>query len=267
MVTVLNIQTFVYVLYISHKNQITTMMLTSVKLIQLTMATLIVCFCSAFNHRSSSFIYSKKRLKPLRSSTSNNEPKIKLPILQVYNQKELVSEFIVGNDFEGSMSKFQSFISSYSKEMLAQSNGEKLNYMSWPIENVYAESTLDAFLSMDRLVVLKIYRDQCKQCQKLEPIYFDFAKSQEMSHFRWIQADVENLPLFKSKLKTRLSGNSDNSGKDCETCCNTGFVSCNNCKNSGIVARGTLTVICPVCMGTSFTIYFHEKQGNIIISF
>lgn len=162
-----------------------------------------------------------------------------------------MTEFIIGNDVEGALVKLQAFISSYSKETFSQFDGVDLKYMSWPIENVYSEQSLDAYLSLDTFVILKLFRNNCKQCIKFEPIFYEYAKDSSMRHFRWVQADVDNVPTYVTNLKARLSGkaNTGEAGKYCETCSSTGFISCISCKNSGVVARGELTLICPDCLG------------------
>ena len=179
---------------------------------------------------------------------------IRLPIVQVYEKNELIAEFIIGNEFKTSVIKFQSFMNSYGKDSRGRLGTMDLTYQSWPIDNAYSESLIRAFTALDTIVALKIFRDQCEHCKLLEPIFYDMAKSAEFSHIRFIQANIDNIPVFKADMKMRLSGkqiseDSRTRNEICETCANSGYVVCTSCEGAGTVERGVNVLFCAECMG------------------
>jgi len=186
--------------------------------------------------------------------------KIKLPIVQILEGPgNLRAEFICGNDIDSSVSKLQAYLTSLSRS--SWSSGS-----SGYISNIYSESQLKEELSSapsDSLTVLKIFRDGCKKCVKMEPLFYELSKEETFSSFRWLQVQAEYIPEYVADLKTRLSGvtasasgadssatESGGNGKvDCAVCSNSGFVPCSECSGSGLVTRGVNTLFCAACGG------------------
>ena len=196
---------------------------------------------------------SERVATPLWSSSG---PQICLPIIQVYENNVLLSEFFIGNDPEGSLQKFRAFMSSFSRDSKDRlqiiKDTPTLKYISYPIENAYTEHMISSFTASDPIVVLKLYRSQCKRCQQLEPVFRDIATTDLHSHIRFIQGNIDDMPGFKLTLKQRLSGKDNNIGDvvtSCGTCGNSGTVSCVTCSGNGIVRRGKNFLMCPTCTG------------------
>ena len=185
---------------------------------------------------------------------SDFKSNVKLPIVQVYENQELVGEFFFGGDYESSISKLNAFLSPFKSAMYDESSSSKLEYISWPVDNVYSDVLLQKYVSSERYVAVKMYRSQCQICQKFDSTYQDLAKSPYFAHIRWLQGDLDSLQDTKKNLITRLSGktskNSDNNfDEDCLTCQNNGFVTCSGCGGVGHVMKGEVAVICSQCLG------------------
>jgi thiol-disulfide isomerase/thioredoxin len=224
----------------------------------------------------------------------NNDNRIKLPIIQIFDYDEslsgvengihsyLVAEFICGNDIASSIDRFKSFIFTKDKELKQNidfnqnTEKSKYQYIQWPIENIYSDEALRDEVSMKDSSrrgpkVIKLYRDGCKKCMILEPVYYEMAK--ELINFHWFQVNADYIPLHVNALKERLSGAitagskiSSLSGDEiknkmtCDNCKDTpGFIACMECNGSGIVARliegsssdldNKIYVPCPTCTG------------------
>jgi hypothetical protein len=201
-------------------------------------------FVRNINHKCKPF----KSVHILFGSEKREESSTKLPILQLYEDRELVAEFICGVDYDASLSKIKAFLSQYRNyEAL-----DAMSYTSCPVDNVYSENLLEDYLRVQKLVVLKIYRNQCKFCQIFDPVFCDLAKDPLFNHIRWLQLDVDALPKFKSELTKRLSGKTAEESdltSDCITCGNSGFVVCSSCKSLGFIQKSDVAIICPNCLG------------------
>ena len=130
--------------------------------------------------------------------------KIKLPIVQLISEKqELVGEFICGNDLQGSLSKLKATLSS----LAAASPPGPNDKCEWYVSNVYSDDQLvDLQLRGNKLIVLKIYRDGCKKCTAMEPSFIEFSETIKSPRFKWLQAEVANIPNYTEELKRRLKG-------------------------------------------------------------
>ena len=190
---------------------------------------------------------------------------LKLPIVQLYKYEELVAEIICGVDYNTAISKLNALLSQYKNDSSIQS----LEYISWPVDNLYSETSLVKYLSSERYTALKLYRTQCQMCQKFDSTFQGFARSSLYSHIRWLQADVDSLPDLKEELISRLSGqsktmnviSSSSDKDDCVECANTGFLNCPICVGVGHLMKGQIAVFCPECLGNKellLATYKHE---------
>lgn len=185
-------------------------------------------------------------------------PKIKLPIVQVLEEGgKLKAEFICGNDVDSSMVKLKAYLSSLVKSSSPSSSATSSSSSGY-ISNIYSESQLMSELSSlpsNKLIVLKIFRQGCKKCVKMEPMFHELSQDSQLSSFTWIQVQAEYIPDYIGMLKSRLSGatsraiDNEANGIDCSTCKNTGFVSCTQCQGTGTLVRGENTIFCSSCGG------------------
>ena len=184
-------------------------------------------------------------------SDSSNSDSINLPIVQVYQYNDLNSEFIFGKDFELSLKKLNYYLSSLSEKVLSIDDLIVQEYITPPFDNIYDDNSINSTLSLNSIVIIKLYRDHCRKCQNLEPIFHELSLKPKMKNFKWTQANIDHIPLFKNKLLQRLSGKEspENSQFVCSKCQNSGFVECLNCKSTGLVSRNELHIICPSCLG------------------
>lgn len=127
--------------------------------------------------------------------------KIKLPIVQFIDEKqELVGEFVCGNDLSGSIDKMRATLTSLSKTGPGGGSG-------CSVDNVYSDEQLtDILLRGESFIILKLYRDGCKKCSALEPVFVEMAGKSTNPRFRWLQAEVTNIPAHTAALKLRLKG-------------------------------------------------------------
>ena len=142
---------------------------------------------------------------------SESSKKIKLPIIQAYNQKEMAAEFICGNDIPGSLIKFRAYLKSLHDESAAL--GEASGAY---ISNIYSDDQLASEIADDARVVkfIKLYRDGCKKCAEVDSTYYDLANEfSGNSQLLWYQAEVANIPNHIANVKARLTGGT-NSSKD-----------------------------------------------------
>ena len=170
---------------------------------------LLVPLDDAFRVVGGGSLSARRRLCPLRSGGSSGSSeeagnKIKLPIVQLLDEKqELVGEFICGNDLQGALSKLRATLSS----LAAASPPSPTDICERYVSNVYSDEQLtDLLESGNKLLVLKVYRDGCKKCAAMEPTYLEFAESFVSPRFKWLQAEVSNIPEHTAALKLRLKG-------------------------------------------------------------
>ena len=209
------------------------------------------CFLCLF---FSTFAFSFLRLDRLQSvgrnlhvlaGTTNEKGniKIRLPIVQIYQDGALSGEFIYDNsttilDFYGKLLSSIKTLQPH-HDSKAGSSG---------VTNVYDESQLSTEISSGNPIIFKLYRGGCKKCKEFEPLYVDL--SENFNLLQWFQGDADYLPTFVERLKTRLLGASVTTISDCSVCSNTGFVQCKECMGKGLVTRGELTILCSRCVGT-----------------
>ena len=202
-----------------------------------------LCLHSFYSHRSLQ--------RPLRLLKMSEESQIKLPIVQIFSNGTLSSEFICGNDLETSIQKIKSVLSS-----------SKAAPGSSYISNIYSDSMLKSAIesiSADKVIV-KIYRDGCKKCIKLEPDFYSLS-GQYTSGFQWYQAKAEDIPEHTNSIKARLRGlapvvpiNSEStittsSIENCIDCKGTGAIPCSACQGVGFTMQGSYGVTCSTCGG------------------
>lgn len=134
---------------------------------------------------------------------TEEQGKIKLPIVQCYDEKrEMLGEFVCGNDLSGSIDKIRATLAALSRDSPTDGAGRG-------VDNVYSDEQLsDILLRGESLLMLKIYREGCKKCTVLEPVFADMAAKSTNARIRWLQADVANIPLHTAALKLRLKGGS-----------------------------------------------------------
>jgi len=174
----------------------------------LLLALLLVPLDDAFRVVGGGSLSARRRLRPLQSGGSGSSEeagnKIKLPIVQLLDEKqELVGEFICGNDLQGALSKLRATLSS----LAAASPPSPSDICERYVSNVYSDEQLtDLLESGNKLLVLKVYRDGCKKCAAMEPTYLEFAESFVSPRFKWLQAEVSNIPEHTAAIKLRLKG-------------------------------------------------------------
>ena len=132
--------------------------------------------------------------------------------------------------------------------------GTSPNDVTSVVQNVYSDDQLTrAIGATDGVVVLKLFRDGCKKCAKLEPVYEELAQTPAYAHFQWLQAEVVNVGGHTKRLKERLLGlQPEATAEDIESCaaCNsTGFITCPDCQGTGYVKKGTVAAYCSTCVG------------------
>ena len=183
--------------------------------------------------------------------SSSTSSMVKLPILQLFKKNELVGEFICGNDLATSIDRFKATLPTLQTKGSPPSEGASL-------QTVYSDDQLERTISStEEPVILKLYRDGCKKCAKLEPVYEELSRAPEYANFQWLQAEVSNVATHTKNLKERLLGLKPTSFgdaataviEDCVTCNSTGFVGCPECRGAGYIQRGEVAVFCPTCVG------------------
>ena len=204
---------------------------------------------------------------------------VKLPILQIFQASELVGEFICGNDLQTNIDKFKATLPTIAKRAEAgtgtgaaspiiissSSSSSSSSNVAAPtvtpptdgasvVQNVYSDDQLQrAVDATDGVVVLKLFRDGCKKCAILEPVYEELAQAPAYAHFQWLQAEVVNVGVHTKRLKERLLGlQPDATSEDidaCAACNSTGFNTCPDCQGTGYVKKGDLAAFCSTCVG------------------
>jgi hypothetical protein len=172
----------------------------------------------------------------------------KLPIVEVYYNNEMTSEFVFGNDLKPTIEKFTFFVEEL-KAKYPQSKESKF------IQNVYSDGQLkDIITSSDEnnINIVKYFRMGCKKCMNFAPVYEKLALENSASSWNWYDVDISMVPEYLKELRQRLLGQSptkENVISNCDMCSNTGFVPCKECNGSGKISRGQYVVICPTCVG------------------
>ena len=177
----------------------------------------------------------------LAMQVAGQQEAIKLPIIQIYQHGEMRCEFICGNNVEESIKRLKATLSGLA---VPASSSD----VSPSVMNIYSDSQLVSEINENRgytTAVLKIFRHGCKKCHQIEPIYNSMATD---SSYKWLQAEVENIPDYVVDLKKRLR-NETKKVEDCVTCANTGFISCSACDSTGVLQKGTTAVYCSNCTG------------------
>lgn len=133
--------------------------------------------------------------------TNKETPIIKLPIVQIIGKNELLGEIICGNDLKDCVVKLKATLEAMDKR--SDHTDETAGY----IQNLYTDSMLTDAMNEDpnAIVVLKIYRNSCKKCAKLDPIFASFPELFK-NNFRWLQAESSDIPDYIKITKTRLLG-------------------------------------------------------------
>lgn len=199
------------------------------------------------------------------SLTSQSTSKVKLPIIQIFERGEILGEFICGNDVDAALLKLKACLASIVSSK--SNNNHDENYSKGSINNIYSDSQIEnECKSESTIIVINLYRDGCKKCGKVEPVFYSLSQEKAFSPplFRFLQAEVGNIPNYTLALKERLTGilpsqpmslrnevirEEEKKEIDCKSCQNTGFLPCNECKGLGIVTRGENSVYCPTCVG------------------
>lgn len=161
----------------------------------------------------------------------------------------MVGEFICGNDMSTNIDKLRATLRSIANKA-AESTCDGGSYGM--IQNTYSDDQLDSTIQDTKgTLVLKLYREGCKKCAALEPIFVDLSREPQYQRFYWMQADVGNIGTYTKKIKERLLGMrpTDTAIENCDMCNNTGFIPCANCHGQGVVTKGQFTVVCPTCVG------------------
>jgi len=171
---------------------------------------------------------------------SDAQGAIKLPIIQIYQNGAMHSEFICGNNVEESIRKLKATLAGLVKSSVGENAGA--------VTNIYSDSQLLSEISENSgytSTVLKIFRHGCKKCHQIEPIYNSMAA--DVMH-KWLQAEVDNIPDYAVDLKKRLRNDSTKID-NCVACSNTGFIPCNVCDSTGVLQKGSTAVYCNNCTG------------------
>jgi len=137
------------------------------------------------------------------SSVGEEGAKIKLPVVQIIEKSgELVGEFICGNDMANAMVKLKATVESLEKSVSCPTVGSMGG-----VDNIYSDDQMDDIIARgENTLVLKLYRDGCKKCATMEPVFASMALNAKNPHFRYLQAEVSNVPLYTKSLKQRLTG-------------------------------------------------------------
>lgn len=175
-------------------------------------------------------------------------PKVTYPIVQIYFNSELKTEFFCDDDIALFVKKVSSYLNQLDYDV--SSNG---NVKASGSVYVYSDDQLKQEMASHDAVVFKVFRQSCVKCVQFDEHYYDLVNAEQLSKYRWIQADASNIPAFVGALKLRLLGNvvsdDDSNLENCIVCNNSGFTICSSCDGKGLVSRGPNTVFCPTCVG------------------
>ena len=147
------------------------------------------------------------RSRSLRLKDANNveqsgsKSSIKLPIVQLIDEKqEMLAEFVCGNDLSLALDKLRATLKTLS-------GFGPSDICETYVSNVYSDEQLTSlFIHGEKLLILKIYRDGCKKCTAMEPKWVELADEFKSPRFKWLQAEVQNIPEYTAALKLRLKG-------------------------------------------------------------
>jgi hypothetical protein len=128
---------------------------------------------------------------------------------------------------------------------------------------MYSDEMLSESISStkDQKIILKIYRDGCKKCAIIDPIFSQLPERFSSSNFQFLQANIADVPKYIESLKFRLlgprrsaapssgSGSAASSSDSCRTCADSGFVRCSECGGEGMLNKGPFGILCNVCCG------------------
>jgi len=123
----------------------------------------------------------------------------------------------------------------------------------------------------DKIILLKIYNDNCRRCLDIENIFIDIVSSLNIDDdFNCLQARSIDIPSYMQEISHRLLGlrsttltpddnirdSSRMNGKDtilydliCNICNNSGRVDCLDCDGKGYVMKGSIASFCSSCYG------------------
>ena len=104
--------------------------------------------------------------KTLLSEQPNDNDHVgKLPIIKVVGSENLDVEFVIGNNMEIELKKFSYYISAFTRDLNAKAEYKpKLEYVKWPIDNIYTDEKLESILNSREVSVIKFYRNGCRKC-------------------------------------------------------------------------------------------------------
>jgi hypothetical protein len=144
------------------------------------------------------------KLQMSDSGGAKDKDKIKLPIVQLIDEKQvLVGEFICGNDLSLALSKIDATLSSLVRAHPESAKDICETYVS----NIYSDEQLtDLMVRGERLLILKVYRDGCKKCAAMDPKFLEFTETHKSPRFKWLQAEISNIPAHAESIKKRLKG-------------------------------------------------------------
>jgi hypothetical protein len=191
------------------------------------------------------------RLRSTRLFCAREEDaSIKLPIVQILENSEVSGEFLVGNDMQGSLVKFEAVLKQKARASTAAGAGSCAS----TVQNIYSDEMLQAELEKEGGLVLKLYSASCKRCVEFEPLYSALsAQLPAESNFRWMQANVADVPQYLSETMQRLQGTAAgvdaSTVVDCSNCSSSGFVECADCAGVGYALKGQYAITCSVCCG------------------
>ena len=191
-------------------------------------------FSYAFYQPSKLSLFLAKKMYLSEKSIEDNQI-AKLPIIQVFGSDGLKTEFICGNDIDIELKKFSSYISAFSRELNTDTSYlPKIEYIKWPIDNIYSDDKLESVIRSQEMSVVELYRSGCKKCQvvvyfsfvlltatvtdtfrilfqKTDEFFEKFAKLPTMQKIHWFKCNVEHVPVYTQKLKRMLAGYSEDS--------------------------------------------------------
>ena len=132
----------------------------------------------------------KAYLLKMSDGREENEPAIKLPIVQVFKSAEMVAEFICGNDIDSSITMLENYMPTL-KEAGAPPGS---------IETIYSEEQLESSIASNKKTIVKIFREGCKKCVILDPKFENWATDESMGgdSVAWLQANVDYIPDYVS---------------------------------------------------------------------
>lgn len=176
---------------------------------------------------------------------------LKYPIIQVYLNAELKTELFCDNDVNLFVKKVKSYLTQIDHDI--NNNHDYDNDDKKLYHYIYSDDQLKQELETSKaIIVLKLFRHNCIRCTAFDEYYYESTIADKSSRYRWIQADISNIPMFVTALKLRLQGNVEGSSNvidNCTMCKNSGFTLCSTCDGRGLVTRGSNTVFCPTCVG------------------